>query len=83
MEAGAPWSTETCPPMTRRREVERLARIARAQGWRVERLANSHYRFIPPDPSKPMTVTGGTPSDRNFIRRLVADLRRLGLKVPR
>lgn len=69
--------------MTRRHEVERLARIARSQGWRVERLNNSHYRFIPPDPSKPMTVTGGTPSDRNFIRRLLADLRRLGLQVPR
>lgn len=69
--------------MTRRHEIERLARLARAQGWRVEKLANSHYRFIPPDPSKPMTVTGGTPSDRNFIRRLVADLRRLGLDLPR
>ena len=69
--------------MTRRGEVEKLARRARAQGWRVEVLANGHYRFIPPDSSKPMTVTGSTPSDRNFIRRLVADLRRLGLKVPR
>ncbi len=69
--------------MTRRHEVEKLARLARAQGWRVERLANSHFRFIPPDSSKRMTVAGGTPSDRNFIRRLVADLRRLGLKVPR
>lgn len=69
--------------MTRRHEIEKLARLARAQGWRVEKLANSHYRFIPPDPSKPMTVTGGTPSDRNFIRRLVADLRRLGLDLPR
>lgn len=69
--------------MTRRHEVERLARIACAQGWRVEKLANSHYRFIPPDRSKRMTVTGGTPSDRNFIRRLVADLRRLGLDLPR
>lgn len=69
--------------MTRRGEIERLARLARAQRWRVEQLANGHYRFVPPDPSKPMTVTGGTPSDKNFIRRLVADLRRLGLKVPR
>jgi len=70
-------------PMTRRGEIEKLARLARAQGWRVELLANGHYRFVPPDPSKPMTVTGGTPSDKHFIRRLVADLRRLGLKVPR
>lgn len=69
--------------MTRRHEVERLAQVARAQGWRVEILANGHYRFIPPDPLKRMTVTGGTPSDRNFIRRLVADLRRLGLELPR
>lgn len=69
--------------MTRRGEIEKLARLARAQGWRVELLANGHYRFVPPDPSKPMAVTGGTPSDKHFIRRLVADLRRLGLKVPR
>lgn len=69
--------------MTRRGEVEKLARLARAQGWRVEALANGHYRFVPPDPLKRMTVTSGTPSDKNFIRRLVADLRRLGLKVPR
>lgn len=76
-------SAPRSPPVTRRGEIERLARLARAQRWRVEQLANGHYRFVPPDPSKPMTVTGGTPSDKNFIRRLVADLRRLGLKVPR
>ncbi len=69
--------------MTRRGEVRQLARRARAQGWRVETLANGHYRFIPPDRSKPMIVTGGTPGDQDFIRNLVADLRRLGLSVPR
>jgi hypothetical protein len=80
---GSTTSARRFAPMTRRGEIEKLARLARAQGWRVEQLANGHYRFVPPDPSKPMTVTGGTPSDKHFIRNLVANLRRLGLKLPR
>lgn len=34
---------------------------AREQGWRVERLANSHHRFVPPDPKMPIVVVSSTP----------------------
>jgi len=64
------------------KELRRIVAAATAAGWTVQRLASGHWRFVPPDRTKKMVVTGGTPSDHRVLRNLVADLRRQGLALP-
>lgn len=61
------------------REVEALAEIARAQGWRIERTRGGHWRFVPPDPTRDIVVMSGTASDWRAVRNFRAALRRSGL----
>lgn len=65
-----------------RRRLEEIAAAAIRQGWRVERTAKRHYRFLPPDKSTRSFVTGGTPSDRRSVMNIEAQLRRAGLVLP-
>jgi len=61
-------------------DFDTIRRAAEAQGWIVERTKGKHWRFIPPDRTKRMVVTGGTPSDMRSIRNFLADLRRQGFQ---
>lgn len=63
-------------------DMRDIERAAREQGWRVERTAKGHVRFVPPDPTMPIVVASGTPGDRRAIRNLLAALRRSGLVWP-
>jgi hypothetical protein len=59
-----------------------LVERARAQGWRIERLQNSHLRLTPPDPAKRAVVISSTPRGPGGAKRAIAgDLRRSGLVV--
>lgn len=61
-------------------DFESIRQAAVEQGWIVERTRGKHWRFVPPDKTKKMVVTGGTPSDVRATRNLLADLRRQGLQ---
>lgn len=50
----------------------------REQGWRIEMTNSSHWRLIPPDATKPIVHTSGTPSDRRVYQNLVKQLRHSG-----
>lgn len=66
---------------TRSKELQKLIKSARKQGWMVEKTRGGHIRFVPPDKDKPIVVSGSTPSDRRSVLNLRAQLRRTGLKV--
>lgn len=61
-------------------DFDAIRRAAEAQGWQVERTKGRHWRFTPPDKTKRLVVTGGTPSDLRAIRNFLADLRRQGFQ---
>ena len=63
------------------KDVRELARIAAAQGWRVERTGKHHLRWVPPDRGRRVIYSGSTPSDYRAIRNIRAMLRREGLRV--
>lgn len=58
-----------------------IVRLALGQGWRVEQTKSSHWKFVPPDATKKIVVTGGTPSDHRALKNFLADLKRQGLRV--
>jgi len=67
--------------MRRDKDLRRWTIHARAAGWIVERTRCGHIRWVPPDRSKPVIVTGSTPSDHRSRMNLRADLRRHGLEI--
>lgn len=63
------------------KDVEALARIARAQKWQVSHTRGNHVEFLPPDKSQPRVITSLTPSDQRQIKNLKSRLRKAGLKL--
>lgn len=61
------------------RDLRKIARAAREQGWRVELTAKSHVKFVPPQGE--LIYSAGTPSDWRGRRNLVSRLRRSGLEL--
>jgi hypothetical protein len=51
-----------------------------AQGWRIERTTQRHWRFCPPDRSRPMVVTGDTSGDQRSVLHFVSQLRKSGFR---
>jgi hypothetical protein len=60
---------------------EALRNAAKEQGWREEPIKKG-FRLVPPDPTKPMVVIHGTPSDRRALANTKAQMRRSGLVWP-
>ena len=61
--------------------LNELIQAAVDQGWRHEMSGGSHHRLIPPDKTKPILVTGSTPSDHRAILNFRSSLRRHGVEV--
>jgi hypothetical protein len=59
-------------------DFRKVVKEAQRQGFHVEQTKKGHWRFTPPDPSKPIVIASGTPSDRREILNLIAQLRRSG-----
>jgi hypothetical protein len=59
-----------------------LEKAAKQQGWPVDRTADGHPRFWPPDGVTAPAIFSGTPSDWRAIRNFLADLRRKGFRWP-
>lgn len=69
-----------------KKELKRLTRIAREQGWAVEQTRKGQCRkgqwwFRPPDPSAGQVLVAGTPSDRRAWKNAIAKLRQAGLDI--
>lgn len=62
-------------------DLRDVSERAREHGWVVERTNSNHWRFIPPDPTKPIVVTGGTPSDYRAYKNFLSQLKRSGLDL--
>jgi hypothetical protein len=63
--------------------MKAVVELALRAGWRVEKTAKGHYKFISPDKSQPIIHLSGTPSDPRTYICGVAQLRRHGLPIPR
>lgn len=61
--------------------VKKLIKLAEKQGWRVRVTKRGHVLFYPPKGTG-SACASGTPSDHRTIKNTVADLKRLGLKIP-
>lgn len=62
------------------RELRRLAKLALAQGWEIERTGNDHLRWKAPD-GKGIVISASTPArGRRSSLNAIADLKRNGLK---
>lgn len=62
--------------------VRQLARLAQDHGWTVRRSGSGHFKFIPPNGERAVTVPA-TPSDKRSLANSIAQLRRAGLPIPR
>jgi len=61
------------------KEIEKLARLARKQGWTVEVTRANHLKFLPPGGGKP--VFGGLTSCQTGVKKFTHSLKRAGLVV--
>lgn len=59
------------------KDLNQLRKLAEAQGWRVVRTHNDHYKWYAPD-GKTMVVSGSTPSDHRAFKNQLALMRRAG-----
>jgi hypothetical protein len=66
---------------TRNKELKKLMKKARDQGWTIVHSGGGHLKWKPKDKSQPIVVSGSTPSDHRSISNLKSQLRRSGLKL--
>jgi len=63
--------------MSMNKDIIKLIKRARGQGWRVEPTKNSHYKFFAPDGT--IVVAGSSPSENRGFKNLKSRLRARGL----
>lgn len=63
------------------REIKDLLDQCVRQGGILTKTGNDHWKVIPPDKTKPIVYSSGTPSDFRSIRNIRAKLRRAGFIV--
>jgi hypothetical protein len=59
------------------KDLKKLVRAARKQGWTVEQTKNGHWRFKAPD-GIGLVHASGTASDHRSMANLLAQLKRYG-----
>lgn len=59
-------------------DFKSIRNALKAQGWQVEQTKSGHYKCIPPDRTKPIVISAGSPSDRRALDNFIARLRRSG-----
>ncbi len=62
-------------------DLKELKRLAEQQGWRVEPTKGAHWRFVPPDKTKPAIIMAGTSVSRSGLRNAISLLKRSGLEL--
>lgn len=60
------------------KEIEKLARKAKKQGWTVEITRGNHLKFVPPGGGRP--VFGGLTSCQVGVKKFSSQLRKAGLQ---
>lgn len=63
------------------KELRVIVDIAIAQGWAFEHRRNNHLVLISPTGEK--VFTSSTPSDWRALMKIKAQLRRMGVNIPR
>lgn len=61
------------------KDIEKLARKARKQGWTVEITRGNHLRFIPPGGGQ--AVVGGLTSCQTGVKKFSSQLKKAGLQA--
>lgn len=61
------------------KEIEKIARIARKQGWTVEVTGGNHLKFTPPNNGRP--IFGGLTTCGPGVKKFMSHLRKSGLKL--
>jgi hypothetical protein len=61
------------------KEIERIIRALKTQGWRIE--TGKHYVCFPPDRSKSPVTVSKTPGKQGAIAAIKRDLRRSGATI--
>jgi hypothetical protein len=64
------------------KDFKSVRREAVRQGWTVDETRNGHWKFTPPDRTKPIVYAAGTPLDHRALDNLISQLRRSGLIWP-
>ncbi len=67
--------------MSRRKDVERVVRAARTQGFLVDRAGTGHWR-VRTGAGTFITTLASTPSDQRGVLNALARLKRAGLVWP-
>lgn len=63
-------------------QLVRVAEAARAQGWTICRGRRTHhFKWTPPDKSRPAVYHSSTPSDRRAMYNFISRLRKSGLEL--
>lgn len=60
------------------KEIEKLARKARKQGWTVEITKKNHLKFTPPDGGRP--IFGGLTPCNTGVKKFTSHLKKAGLE---
>jgi hypothetical protein len=77
----APGKSEADEAM--KKDIHKLIKLARQQGWTVDQGRNSHYKLTPPDKSKRSVVLPHSPGGNDkMLLKYKRLLRGSGLQIP-
>ena len=64
------------------KDLEKLMRLARKQGWTITRnKRGGHLKWWPPNPEKQMIISSVTKGDYRGAKNLIARLKKEGLVI--
>lgn len=63
------------------KEVNKIVKLAKKEGWRVEKTNSSHILFYPPDVDDGIVTMSSTPSSPRNFKNILSKLKAKGLKL--
>lgn len=67
--------------MSSNKEIMKIVRTAKKQGWRVEKASNSHILLYPPNIEEGFVTMSGSPSSFRNHKNVLSLLKAKGLKL--
>jgi len=63
------------------KEIRQLLKRLEKQGWRIVRNGGKHFKAYSPNPAHEMLTISNSPSDKNAIKQILRQLKKMGVTV--
>jgi predicted RNA binding protein YcfA (HicA-like mRNA interferase family) len=63
------------------KEINKIVKQAKREGWRVEKSGGSHILFFPPNVEDGFVTMSSTPSSTRNLKNAMSKLKAKGLKI--